>query len=51
MCSCQTPDAVYYPVETRRPDIHIDREISPQEGLSDWEVREIFVDKFLGYKI
>lgn len=47
MCSCSTPDSVYYPAELVRTDIRIERLVSPEEGLSDYDKSEAFVKDYL----
>ncbi len=46
ICSCSTPDFVYYEIEVVRPDIHCGRNRSPEEGLSDFEKSTMFVEAF-----
>ena len=47
MCSCSYPDAVYYPVVHARLDVRIEREVSPEEVMSDYGRSRAFTEAYL----
>lgn len=47
ICSCKTPDSVYYPYVPIRTDIKIGREKSPAENMGDYEKTTVFIREFM----
>lgn len=47
LCSCSYPDAVYNAVDITRTELITNREISPAEGLSDYDRSKAFTEAYL----